>query len=128
MSRDINHVTVSGRVAQEVQLRETPEGKPVADFKLVSNRKQLPKDDPERIRNAVFVKITLWNDDAVYWSEQLQKGDEVLVEGQLFQDDFQPKGSEQRTSGRIRLDNVNVKLLKRARKNEKIEEGQEEEV
>jgi single-stranded DNA-binding protein len=123
MGRDLNQVSIIGRVVQDINLRECPNEKPVADFKLVSNRRQLPKDDPERLKNAVFVKVTLWNEDALYWSgerdnEPLLKGDEVLVVGQLFGDDFTPKGSDQPTSGRLRIDNVSIlRRLKIARRN-----------
>ena len=41
----------------------------------------------------------------------------MFVEGQLFSDDFTPKGGT-KTSGRIRVDNANVKLLRRARRND----------
>lgn len=122
MGRDINHVIIQGRVKKPIELRQTPEGKPVADFILVSNRRQLPRDDPDRAKFAVSVKVTVWNEDALFWSgermiEPLETGDEVIVEGQLFSDDFQPKGADQKTSGRLRLDNVNIKLMKRAQRN-----------
>ena len=123
MARDTNLVLISGRVAYDIELRTCPDGKPVADFKLISNRKQLPKDDPDRLKYAVSIKVTLWGDDALYWSGQkqqqaLKKGDDVLVEGQLFADDFTPRQSEQSTVGRLRIDNANVKLIKRAHRNE----------
>jgi len=121
MGRDINHVIISGRVASAIELRETDSGKSVADFKLVSNRKQLPEDDPDRINFATFIKVTVWGDDALYWAgqkegtnnEPLDKGDQVIVEGKLYADDFTPKGSDQPTSGRHRIDEANIKLMKR---------------
>jgi single stranded DNA-binding protein len=130
MARDINRVLISGRVVGDIDLRECPDGKPVADFKLVSNRKQLPKDDPERLKSAVFIKVTLWTEDAMYWSGQRQietlgRGDEVIVEGQLFSDDFTPRDSEQRTSGRIRIDNASIKLVKRSRRTDEDLEDEE---
>lgn len=128
MGRDINHIVIQGRVKKPIELRwcpDTPDGKPgkpVADFILVSNRKHLPQDDPDRAKFAVDIKVTLWDDDALYWSgermiEPLEKGDEVVVEGQLFSDDFTPKDTGQRTSGRVRIDKANVKLMKRAQRN-----------
>jgi single-stranded DNA-binding protein len=121
MGRDVNRVFIQGRVKRPIELRECPDGKPVADFVLVSNRRQLSKDDPDRPKFAVSVKVTVWNEDALYWSgermiEPLEKGDEVMVEGQLFSDDFEPKGTGQKTSGRLRIDNANIKLMKRARR------------
>ena len=117
MSNDVNRLFISGRLVKDIELRECPGGKPVADFILASNRKHLPKDDPERSKYATFIKVTLWNQDAEFWGgkshvEPLYKGDEVLVEGQLFGDDFIPKEG-MKTSGRIRIDNAHVKLLRR---------------
>jgi len=124
MARDMNHVVISGRVVQEVDLRQTDDGKPVADFKIVSNRKHLQEGDPDRLKTATFVKVTIWGEDALYWSgqghkkiEPLHRGDSVVVEGQLSSDDFIPKDSDKRTSGRIRIDSANITLMKRARHN-----------
>lgn len=129
MARDTNIVVISGRVINPIELRETIGGKAVADFKLVSNHKQLPRDDPDRLKYAVFVKVTLWGNEAEFWAgegekqiDPLSKGDEVLVEGSLFSDDFIPNGSDTPTSGRIRLDNAKVKLMKRSRRHEREEE------
>jgi single-stranded DNA-binding protein len=115
VGRDANKVTISGRIVKELDRRTCPNGKTVADFVLISNRKQLPKDDPERPKYATPVKVTLWNDDAEYWYNQdLATGDELLIIGQLFGDDFQPKEGP-RTSGRLKIDNVElVKLIKRS--------------
>ena len=122
VSHDINLLRISGRLIKPIEHRQCPNnGKSVADFIMVSNRKHLPKDHPDRARFATRVKVTLWNEDAEYWSGNndsstiLEVGDEVLVEGQLFNDDFVPKGSDLPTSGRSRIDNVVfLKLLKKA--------------
>jgi len=123
MARDFNKLLISGRVVREIDRRECDNGKPVADFVLISNRKQLPKDDPDRSRYATAIKVTLWGEDAEYWSNRgLLVGDEVFVSGMVFSDDFQPKDGP-RTSGRIRIDNVeSVKLLKQAVRNRSNED------
>jgi len=118
MARDINKIMISGRIVRIIDKRVCPNDKVVADFVVISNRKRLPADDPDRPKYATAVKVTLWNDDAEYWYDQdLGKGDEVLVVGQLFGDDFQPKDGP-KTSGRLRIDNVeSVKLIKRSKNN-----------
>jgi single-stranded DNA-binding protein len=126
MARDVNFFVITGRViAPGIELRKTKSGKPVADFKIVSNSKQLPADDPDRLKFALFMKVTLWGDDALFWSGQgskiidpLGRGDEVHVQGRLVSDDFCPKDGDVRTSGRVRIDQANIKLLKRSRRNE----------
>lgn len=124
MARDTNFVAITGRVLSPIDLRYTDQDTPVADFKLVSNHKQLPKDHPDRLKHAVFLKVTLWDKEALYWAgegekqiQPLDNGDEVFVSGSLFSDDFTPKGSETKTSGRVRIDHAEVKLIKRARRN-----------
>ena len=123
MARDINRAEISGRIVREMDKRICPNDKVVADFVVISNRKKLDRDDPDRAKYATAVKITLWNDDAEYWySRELGIGDEVLVIGQLFSDDFTPKDG-QRTSGRLRIDNVEVmKLIKRSQREYRDEE------
>lgn len=120
---DVNRVIIQGRVIKPISLRRCPDNKPVADFVIISNRKKLPKDDPERPKYATLVKVTLWSRDAEFWAGEqnmpaLDAGDEVLVDGQLFGDDFTPKGSETKTTGRLRIDSANITLLRRGRRNQ----------
>jgi single-stranded DNA-binding protein len=129
MARDTNVVIMTGRVLSPIELRYTHSNKPVADFKIISNHRQLPQNHPDRLKFAVSLKVTLWDSDALYWSGQddnsidpLDKGDEVLVEGSLHNDDFTPKDSDTRTSGRVRIDHAKVKLLKRSRRDDEYEQ------
>jgi single-stranded DNA-binding protein len=57
----------------------------------------------------VFNRVTLWGAQAQYWSPagpgKLSKGDSVLVEGALADDNYVDKGGE-KTFGRIKVDHV----------------------
>ena len=75
----MNVVTLVGRIATDVTLRYTPNGKPVAQFRLAVDR---PSRDKEN-RKADFIPIVTWGNAAEAAARYLQKGRLVAVRGRL---------------------------------------------
>lgn len=73
-----NHVGLLGRLAQEVELRYTQGGTPVASFDLAvpvpSKDKEAPPD---------YIPIVCWREQAEFASRFLSKGRQIVVEGRL---------------------------------------------
>lgn len=111
---DFNNVVLSGRLTREPEMRATPDGHSVTDFYLACNRYLNEKLEDGKFKQlTTFIKCTAWNKRADQLSEVLHKGDEVLVQGQLVDDNFEVDG--EKTSGRLKLDNLSiVKILRRA--------------
>ena len=72
----MNHVALIGKLATEVELKETSDGKKVADFLLALAR---PGDG----KGADFVRVSVWDRQAETCAEFLTKGRQVGVEGRL---------------------------------------------
>jgi single stranded DNA-binding protein len=110
---DFNSSTISGRLTRNPDIRTIPDGGTVMDFYVACNRYLPPKAEGEKMEQLTsFVKVTVWNKRAEKLSKLLHCGDEVLVQGQLVDDNFMHDG--ERTSGRIKIDNVVVvKILNR---------------
>jgi len=62
--------------------------------------------EPQFRQHTTFTKVTLWNEKADKFSDVLHKGDRVLVVGKLVDDNYQIKGQETQTRGRLKVDNV----------------------
>lgn len=70
--------TIIGRVGQDADLRETPNGKKVCNYSVATN--------PERDKT-VWVRVTTWNRQAELDGQYVKKGMIVKCEGILQSDD-----------------------------------------
>ncbi len=81
MAKDLNRVTVSGRLPRDVEIRVTPNGLSVATFSVACGRSVRDgdgwKDETE------WFRVVAWRELAERYSERLKKGAHVLVEGRL---------------------------------------------
>ena len=103
---DVNHVTLSGRLTRGVELRKTGSGTAVADVSIANNRYSKAKQ-----QFTVFPKVTLWDKQAEWASANLSVGDNVFITGQLVDDNFERDGVK--TSGRMKIDNARIQLLRK---------------
>lgn len=107
---DVNRVTLTGRLAREPELRMTPNGDAVCDLFLANNKQT------KSGQKSVFPKVTVWHKTAENLAKILEVGDFLLVEGELADDNFivsTESGDEFRTSGRLKIDRANVKILRK---------------
>jgi single-strand DNA-binding protein len=110
---DLNEVFVSGRLTRNPDFRSVPGGGNVLDFYIACNRylRKGEELDTRFEQLTTFIKCTAWGKRAEKLKELLHTGDEILVKGQLVDDNFSHDG--QQTSGRLKLDNLTmVKILK----------------
>jgi single-strand DNA-binding protein len=103
---DVNQVTITGRLARKPEVRTTPSGVAVADI-VVANHRWM-KAGGEK---TAFVRCALWNKQAEYAGKKLDVGDQVLVNGQIVDDNYTPKGAEKSTAGRLKLDNCRIQII-----------------
>ncbi len=79
---DINSVIIVGNLIKDPTFRTTTSGVPVANFMIASNRKF--KDNSGLVKEDVcFIGIVAWYKLAESCRDNLQKGNAVLVEGEL---------------------------------------------
>ncbi|SFR12006.1 single-stranded DNA-binding protein [Desulfoscipio geothermicus] len=78
----LNRVILIGRLAQDPELRYTPNGVPVATFTLAVGR-QYTNRQGERVEATDFIDIVVWQKLAETCTNHLGKGRLVAVEGRL---------------------------------------------
>lgn len=103
---DVNHVIFSGRLTRNPELRKTPSGVSVTDLAVASNRFARDKR-----QFTTYLRCTLWDKQAEWACEHLGTGDTVFIQGQLVDDNFEKDGNQ--TSGRLKLDNARVQLIRK---------------
>lgn len=82
MASNINSVTVAGRLTRDPELKHLPSGDPVAEFGLAVNRSR--KVNEEWVEEVSFFDVSSFK-RAENIVTKLQKGDSVVVLGELRQ-------------------------------------------
>jgi single-strand DNA-binding protein len=104
-------VTISGNLVDDPQLRVTPRGVPVADFRIASTSRHYDQTAGEwRDGDTVYITCTVWRQAAENVAESLTKSSRVLVTGRLIQRDYQSASGEKRTVVEIDADDVGASL------------------
>lgn len=94
----MNKVILKGRLARDVDLRTTPNGRSVAQATIAVDR--WGKDQP-----ADFIPLVIWGASAETFARYLFKGREVLVEGRMQVRNYDDKNGNKRYVTEVVVDN-----------------------
>lgn len=78
-------LTIVGNLGQDPEMRYTPDGTPVTNFSIATNRRWTSADGSQG-EETVWFRVTAWRRMAEVCNEYLEKGRQVLVEGRLRPD------------------------------------------
>ena len=76
------HVTITGNLTDDPDLRFTPNGHPVANFRLAVTAR-VKDGDSWKDGETSFFRINVWRQLAEHVTESLSKGDRAVVIGRL---------------------------------------------
>ena len=82
MSKPTNQVQIDGRLGGDPELRFTPSGHAVANFS-VGHTPRRKQGDEWIDGETVWMRCSIWRDDAEAFAEKAAQGDLVLVTGAL---------------------------------------------
>jgi single-strand DNA-binding protein len=104
-------ITLVGNLVDDPQLRFTPSGAAVANFRLASTPRFLDKQTNEwKDGDALFLTCNVWRQAAENVAESLTKGMRVIVQGRLRQRSYETKEGEKRTVYEVEVDEVGPSL------------------
>lgn len=79
----LNKVFIVGRLAADPELRTTPQGQAVCNFRVATDRIWTDQETKEKQKKVEFHSVVAWRRLAEIAGQYLRKGSLVLVEGRL---------------------------------------------
>jgi len=111
MAAGDTQITIVGNLVDDPQLRYTPTGQAVANFRVASTPRFLDKNTNEwKDGDSLFLSCNVWRQAAENVAESLQRGMRVIVSGRLRQRSYETKEGEKRTVYEIEVDEVGPSL------------------
>ena len=111
MAAGDTQITIIGNLVDDPQLRYTPTGQAVANFRVASTPRFLDKNTNEwKDGDSLFLSCNVWRQAAENVAESLQRGMRVIVNGRLRQRSYETKEGEKRTVYEVEVDEVGPSL------------------
>lgn len=104
-------ITVIGNLVDDPELRFTPAGAAVANFRVASTPRTYDKQAGEwRDGEPLFLTCSAWRQTAEHVAETLTKGARVIVQGRLKQRNYDDRDGVRRTVYELDVDDVGPSL------------------
>lgn len=100
----LNIIAIMGRLVADPELRTTPAGVNVCKFRIACDRNFAK---PGEQRQADFIDVIAWRQQAEFVCRYFQKGSLVAINGRLQTNNYQDKTGANRTSVAVVADNIN---------------------
>ncbi|HAT1302441.1 TPA: single-stranded DNA-binding protein [Corynebacterium striatum] len=111
MAQGDTTITVVGNVVADPELRFTPAGAAVANFRVASTPRRFNSQTNQwEDGEAMFLTCNVWRQAAENVAETLTKGMRVIINGRLRQRSYQNRDGENRTVFEIEVDEVGPSL------------------
>jgi single-strand DNA-binding protein len=105
-----NHLTVTGNLTKEPELRYTPAGHARLTSSVASSRWVPGKNGEAAKEYTSFFNVIVWGALAEHCAESLQKGDRVTISGRLDQRSYLDEQQNRRSVIEVTADEVAVSL------------------
>jgi single-strand DNA-binding protein len=104
-------ITVVGNLVGDPELRYTPTGVAVANFRIASTPRTFDRQANEwKDGDSLFLTCNVWRQAAENVAESLQRGMRVVVQGRLHQRSYETREGEKRTVFEVEVDDVGPSL------------------
>jgi len=85
--QDVNTTTITGRIATDVELKQTPNGTAYTEFRVAVNDR-VKGEDGNYTDRPNFVPVKVWQGQAEACTKSLVKGQAVTISGRLRQESW----------------------------------------
>ncbi|MCK4805949.1 MAG: single-stranded DNA-binding protein [Candidatus Pacebacteria bacterium] len=102
---NLNKVFIIGNLTRDVELRNTPSGKSVANFGVATNRAWVNASG-EKQQEVEFHNVVVWGKMAELCNQYLAKGRLVFVEGRIRSRSWVDANEQKRTKIEIISENI----------------------
>lgn len=97
----MNSINLTGNICNDVELKQTNNGKAVMQFNLAVKR-PFAKDTTD------FIPVVVWEQSAEYLSRYARKGTKVAISGKLTSRNYEDKNGNKRTAFEVIADAVEI--------------------
>ena len=108
MAGDINRVVIVGRLTRDAELTYTSSDFALTKFSVALNQRK--KQNDQWIDHAHFFDVLIWGKRGEALNQYLTRGQQVAVEGELRQERWQDKNTQQNRS-KISIECTNIQLV-----------------
>ncbi|MFF3886580.1 single-stranded DNA-binding protein [Streptomyces sp. NPDC001914] len=106
-------ITFTGNLVADPELRFTPGGAAVANFRMANTPRKFNRQTNEwEDGEPVFLGVAVWRQQAEHVAESIKRGDRVIVVGRLTQRQYEATDGSKRSSYEIQADEVAPSLLR----------------
>jgi single-strand DNA-binding protein len=99
------HVTITGNLTDDPELKFTPNGHPVANFRLAVTAR-IKDGDTWKDGDTSFFRVNVWRQLAEHVTESLSKGDRAVVIGRLKSRSWETPEGDKRSVVEVEADEV----------------------
>lgn len=111
MAQGDTPITVVGNLVADPELRYTPSGAAVTNFRVASTPRRFDSQSNQWIDgDALFLTCNIWRQAAENAANSLAKGDRVIVTGRLRQRSFDTRDGQRATVFEVEVDDVGPSL------------------
>ena len=111
MASGDTQITIIGNLCGDPELRYTPTGQAVANFRVASTPRFMDRQTNEwKDGDSLFLTCNVWRQAAENVAESLTRGMRVIVSGRLRQRSYETKEGEKRTVYEVEVDEVGPSL------------------
>jgi single-strand DNA-binding protein len=104
-------ITLVGNLVDDPELRFTPSGQAVANFRIASTPRTFDRQTNEwKDGDSLYLTCNVWRQYAENVAESLTKGMRVIVQGRLKQRSYETREGEKRTVFEVEVDEVGPAL------------------
>jgi len=104
-------LNITGNLVEDVELRFTPSGAAVANFRIASTPRTFDRQSNEwKDGETLFMRCAAWKDLGENVAESLAKGMRVNVEGRLKSRSWEDKDGSKRTVMELEVDEIGPSL------------------
>lgn len=109
----MNHVTITGYLAADPEIRYTPDGTPVATLTIADTPRTYNRTTGQwEDGTTLWLRAVAWRDLATNITDTLHKGDHVTATGRLTQRDYTSRDGQPRHAIELSLDDIAASLAR----------------
>lgn len=111
MAGSVNKVILVGNLGADPEIRQTKDGKPIANLRIATSETWKDRNSGERKERTEWHRVVIFNEGLTRVVEQyVKKGSKVYIEGQLQTRKWQDQNGQDRYSTEIVLQGFNSTL------------------